>query len=328
MANMKQWILFATMFLMMTALAACGGGEEGSDPDVSKTYLDVSPKTISLLAAGDEQYITVNGNSAWEVEAPEWLTLSQYNGNGTATVRISAEANTGDRREATLVFTGSGGKTSKCVVSQAAQADNLTVSATELVFQETGGTENVTVSCETSWAIDNNIGDWCTVSPASGAAGSATVTLTIAPNNSGAARSGSLTVRGRNTSTTIGINQTGGNVATISNFAAVSASSSTIDCTFDVSSTVAVKKYGVCYSQTNQEPTADDGHAEVLEDKRTGTCTVTVADLEKTAKYYLRPYVVNAVGIAYGSTLECTVKSATPGNDDNIPPTAARKRKR
>lgn len=327
----KLWFALASALLIL--LTACGGGG-GSDDittgggDVSKTYLTISPSTVELNSTKDSTTISVYCNTSWEVKSEEsqsWLSLKISSGTGNAALRIVAQANTGTKRTATLVFTG-GGISKTCTVTQAAQSDNLTVEPTSVNFSASGETQTINISCETSWTLVNGISDWCTLSKSSGGSGTTSVNLTVSSNDTDTSRQGSLTVKGKwGSELTIYVNQEKGELATISDFSAQTGTSKTVECTFTVNSSVKVKRYGVCYSATNQTPTLDDAYVEMANDKRTGTCTVTVSGLTNATKYYLRPFVENAVGTAYGTTQECTPKSGAPGNDDNVPPSAAKK---
>jgi hypothetical protein len=72
-----------------------------------------------------------------------------------------------------------------------------TASATP-TFSSEGGTTQVTITTSSTWTADvasSRASDWCTVSPTSGAAGTATLTITTQPNTTYDERNATITIK-------------------------------------------------------------------------------------------------------------------------------------
>jgi hypothetical protein len=72
-----------------------------------------------------------------------------------------------------------------------------TASATP-TFSSDGGTTQVTITTSSTWTADvtsSRASDWCTVSPTSGAAGTATLTITTQPNTTYDERNATITIK-------------------------------------------------------------------------------------------------------------------------------------
>ena len=68
----------------------------------------------------------------------------------------------------------------------------------------------------------------------------------------------------------------------------------------------AVTERGVCYSNTNSEPTTADGKIE--SGKGNGAFSVSITGLTAATTYYLRAYAVNENGTAYGTAVAVTTQ--------------------
>jgi hypothetical protein len=118
-----------------------------------------------------------------------WLTITAgATGNGNATIRYSAAANTGPSRTGTIT---AGGQT--FTVTQAAACNGV-------VSPDTIGAP----AAECSWTAASNA-PWIVIAPGTGGTGSASVSLAVQANT-GPARSGTATVAGR----TVTVNQDAG----------------------------------------------------------------------------------------------------------------------
>lgn len=77
---------------------------------------------------------------------------------------------------------------------------------------------------------------------------------------------------------------------------------------------------GICYSQTNAEPTITD--AKRANGSGNGTYSVTIPQLTPSTIYYVRAYAQNSNGAAYGETITISTKSGlatvTTGSITNI----------
>ena len=71
--------------------------------------LSVSPAALNFAAAGEDKSFTITGNTAWTVTSSEtWCTVNTASGNNDATINVTAEANSGAERAATITVSGTG----------------------------------------------------------------------------------------------------------------------------------------------------------------------------------------------------------------------------
>lgn len=82
----------------------------------------------------------------------------------------------------------------------------LNVSVSSLSFSSAAGSQNASITSNTTWTVSDNQ-SWITVSPTSGS-NNATLTVTVT-QNTGASRSGTVTVTGGNLTRTINVTQSG-----------------------------------------------------------------------------------------------------------------------
>jgi hypothetical protein len=164
------------------------------------TY-SVTPTSRSYPSAGAtlSVNVTTQAGCSWSVDNTlGWVTPGTTSGTGSATVALTAAANSStSSRSGTVRVAGV-----NVSVSQAAAAQTCSYSVTpaSLSFANTGGTFLVSVSTQSgcSWSIGNTLA-WVTPATTNGT-GSATVGLTAAANSSTSARSGTVAVAGVNVS--------------------------------------------------------------------------------------------------------------------------------
>jgi glucuronoarabinoxylan endo-1,4-beta-xylanase len=181
----------------------------GTVQDVSGSNLTVSPTSLSPGSAAGSSNVTVTSNVSWTAtDNQSWITVSPASGTNNGTVSVSVTANTGSGSRSGTV-TISGGSIIRTVsVTQSGVANNLTVSPSSLNPGSVAGSSNVSVTSNVSWtAIDNQ--SWITVSPASGT-NNGTVSVSVTANT-GASRSGTVTIAGGSITRTVSVTQAAGN---------------------------------------------------------------------------------------------------------------------
>ena len=168
--------------------------------------LAVSPTSLSLASSASSGTATVTANVSWTVSDDQtWITTSATSGSGNGSFTVNATANTGAARSGTVTVTG-GGITRTVAVSQAAASsgNNLTVSPTSLSLASAASSGTATVTANVSWTVSDDQ-TWITTSTTSGSGnGSFTVSATA---NTGAARSGTVSVTGGGITRTIAVSQ-------------------------------------------------------------------------------------------------------------------------
>lgn len=112
---MKRIISLALTALIIFAAFSCGGSKEKEPEKPSGVpSLSLSTTLVSLDAAGTPQTVNLTSNVAWTGSVTEsWLSVSPLSGTGNATLTVSAQANTGPGRNATVTFADKDGKLSR-----------------------------------------------------------------------------------------------------------------------------------------------------------------------------------------------------------------------
>lgn len=132
-------LLFLALFVFTgNFLTSCGGDDgddsvnvENTSPSSPENYITVNGvESASLVFAGDfggkggdnfKQYVSVVSNVAWSItDAPDWLSISPSNGNGTVQIEIypTSENATSSPRTATVRLSSSGGLSATIDVKQ------------------------------------------------------------------------------------------------------------------------------------------------------------------------------------------------------------------
>lgn len=109
----------------------------------------IVPNTLYFDISGGMQTTIVNISDSWSVEnVPDWITLSQNEGEGTTILEITAEENLGDKRVGVLTIND---KTLTLYQS----GEYLRVLPTEVIFSPEGGNLDMTIISNINWTIEN-----------------------------------------------------------------------------------------------------------------------------------------------------------------------------
>ena len=168
--------------------------------------LSVSKSSVSISATGGNDSFTITSNTSWTVSSDQtWCTVSPTSGSNDGTVTIKADENKNTTTRSATITVKYGDKSETVTVNQSAADIVLKVSSTSLSFAENGGSENISITCNSDWTVSSNQ-SWCTVSPASGS-NDGTVTVTVSANDSNSERSASITIKSGNVTQEVSILQ-------------------------------------------------------------------------------------------------------------------------
>ncbi len=126
--------------------------------------------------------ITTGAACGWTATSNvPWIGVIAGSGTGSGSARLSVESNSGAPRSGTVTIAGQ-----MFTVSQASSSCTYSITPGSQAFGTGGGAVSMTVSTASwcSWSAASTDPGWLTVSPGSGA-GSATLTVSAAPNASG-----------------------------------------------------------------------------------------------------------------------------------------------
>lgn len=178
-------------------------------------YLKIAAEPAdNFECEADTTAFEVASNQAWTaVSGAEWLTIlgfeddvdeetegvASFDGEGSGVVIIAAAANeTNAERSATITLT-SGELSANFTVTQKAWTDKVAVSPDEAAAPAAGAEIEVAVTSNTDWTVEIPAdADWCAVDEASGSE-DATLTFTIAANETGVPRTAVVTIKASET---------------------------------------------------------------------------------------------------------------------------------
>ena len=199
----------AMMVAAAVAFSACNPQEEKVTPKV-----EVSESEITSEAAGETYELTVTSNVAWTAQVENkasWVTVKPASGDaGETAVKVTVKKNNSDQpRETSVSFVGES-STATVAVKQFGK-DVVTLDKNAYEATPAGGSDAVKVTANTDWTATSSA-DWVTVAPATGAAGEATATVTVAANATAQAREAKVTFNAGDAKAEYTISQEGLNV--------------------------------------------------------------------------------------------------------------------
>ncbi len=164
----------------------------------------VVPDTIAEPSAGGQQNvnITIAAGCAWTASSGvPWVAIQNgASGTGNGVTQLDIQANTGPARTGTATVAG------KTVTINQDSGCTFVVAPTTLnaPVGTASGAVTVTTAAGCTWTAVSNV-SWITITSGAGGTGNGTVQGTVDANQTGAARTGTLTIAGQ----TVTVNQAG-----------------------------------------------------------------------------------------------------------------------
>ncbi len=195
---MKLILKTAIFIIAAVSLVAC---EKDIVPQIELSQADVTLPTNESTA---EVAFTANTNWTATITGT-WCTISPSNGDGDATITISAGNNfSAQSRTATLKIVSKDLVKEVVITQDYAQ---LSTSSLELSFPKTSSVQQLVITSNTKWVIEMPLTlTWASIATLSGE-GNATVDITVPENISGPLRSSFITIRYANESKVVTITQ-------------------------------------------------------------------------------------------------------------------------
>ena len=159
----------------------------------ANAFITPSPSSLSFDAGASTKSVSITSNVKWEVNCNEtWISVLQTKEGFDVSVE---ENTTGAVRNAIIQING-GSISSTLNVSQ--QANGVSCSVNSLEFYQKGGTQNFTISSQTSWSTKVS-NDWINVSPATGVSGQNNISVAVDVNPASSERRGYVYIQVGNT---------------------------------------------------------------------------------------------------------------------------------
>ena len=267
---------------IITLSAACGTSVTISiNQGTSGCALTSSSNTLIFSASAGNQTVNITSNSSWVVsESLSWVTVTPPSASNNSSISVAVLSNPGAARSGTISLIAACGTTITISVNQNAITCSLSASTNNLYYPATSGDQTVVITSNSNWTVSESL-PWVAITPISGSNSGSFKVYVIA--NSGAARSGSVTVTAAcGTTVTIFVTQSGPCTLTASsailNFPATAgnqnvniSSNSTWSVSESLSWVTVTPTSGSNNSSINVNATANTGSA------RTGIITLTAA---------------------------------------------------
>lgn len=223
---MKKYLLVKLMAVIFCSLALICCKE---DP----AFVTVNPAKFTLESDAITLNVAIESNSKWQsVSKSSWIKVGTTFGEGTSTTNIIVDENTSsEARTGSVTFTTADGSSQSSVsITQAATKYRISVSASNLTFENSASSKTIDVSSTTNWEI-TDYPSWITLSKKTGN-GNSSLTITVTANPNSAERSGEIKLKTSNNISTasISVKQKAAN-------AAISVNPGNIEVASDASST-------------------------------------------------------------------------------------------
>ncbi len=334
MTIMKRHIAILP-YSLLTVLAAmlfsCANTEDLDPFEISTARLVLKTSSVGMEAGANSKTIEIEANCGWTLEGlPDWLSASPAYGDGTTTVTLTAQENSGAERTATISVNG-GERHVNFNVAQRASANNVFQLSSNLIEVDDGSsTQTLSLTTNCRWTAAVSYGDgstgWCRIAPESGEPSSSTQTIKIYidANPYSYDREADITftatpLQGGNSLTeALKVKQQKGTASApvIRSFTVQKIKTTSFEFTIDFESEPACTEYGVLYGEQIEQPTLNDHQykgsmSNVVE--MGGTFTFeTTRGVEPGHTYHARGYAVNANGTTYSEIVTFT----TPTTDE------------
>ena len=199
--------------------------ENDNAPKQSENIIDFEQGNMNFTEGAGEQTFSFTTNTAWVVsvastrngEAP-WCTVAPTSGNaGSHTIKVTTTPNeTYDDRSVTVTLKA-GAEVKSFVVSQK-QKDALLLTNDKFEVDQAGGTVTVEVKSNVSYTaiIGEECKDWIKESNSTRALSATTKSYTVAMNEDGKKREGSIIFSNGSLTETVHIYQAGGSIILLS----------------------------------------------------------------------------------------------------------------
>lgn len=185
------------MYYGALSLALCAALLAGRDRKSKNVTLGLAPQELTFDAAGGTKSFTISCNGDWRlVNGSGWCKADVTSGTGNRRVTVTAQPNTGLNERVANQTVVAGDKLEVLTVTQKGKEATLEFSVPELVFDKAADKKTFTVSCNSSWVIENG-SDWCTTDFTSGT-GNLQVTVAVKSYSGIGDRSAQLSVKSGN----------------------------------------------------------------------------------------------------------------------------------
>ena len=319
---MKKSIIYLITIL---SLMACSGGDSGGGdtPSGGSEYLDgeikMSDNTTAILT------INASPNCQWVITWSDSgiQSVSPTTGRGSREVTIKLEENPSFKSERSMIIRLSNVSETilrPMTITQPKSTEYVRLTPSSLPdFSNAGGYQDVTITSNTTWNVSASK-DWvkCIVDKEGN---SGRVRITVDPNTDKEEREAVVEFKGEVVVEKLTIKQEGNTATSFSvlQITDVTKNSAVVKFSYDAGSSIT--SYGVCYAKIDNPDLSNAlGNVSEVGTSKQWTASLTLTGLEPNTVYYVRAYVITAMGTQYSESQSFTTASGWPGGDDNVTP--------
>ena len=187
--------------LMSAVLVSCTKSEISQEErNTESTFLNVYYDDIVFPSKGGEDYFDIESNTDWTISnASDWLTIEPTEGNGNASVTLTAAASDVYDDRNTVITVKAGDKTETFTIIQK-YAEALLVTKNKFDIPQEGGDFTIEIQSNISYEIqiDSDSQSWISEAPQSKALTTCTHTFSVESNPNTTKRDGSIEIIGSN----------------------------------------------------------------------------------------------------------------------------------
>ena len=193
--------ILSMLAIMSAVLVSCTKSEinqDGENPE--STYLNVYYDDIVFPSKGGEEYFDIESNTDWTISnTSDWLTIEPTEGNGNASVTLTATASDVYDDRNTVITVKAGDKTETFTVTQK-YAEALLVTKNKFDIPQEGGDFTIEIQSNISYEIqiDSDSQSWISEAPQSKALTTYTHTFSVESNPNTTKRDGRIEIIGSN----------------------------------------------------------------------------------------------------------------------------------
>ena len=319
---MKKSIIYLITIL---SLMACSGGDSGGGdtPSGGSEYLDgeikMSDNTTAILT------INASPNCQWVITWSDSgiQSVSPTTGRGSREVTIKLEENPSFKSERSMIIRLSNVSETilrPMTITQPKSTEYVRLTPSSLPdFSNAGGYQDVTITSNTTWNVSASK-DWvkCSVDKEGN---NGRVRITVDPNTDKEDREAVVEFKGEVVVEKLTIKQEGNTATSFSvlQITDVTKNSAVVKFSYDAGSSIT--SYGVCYAKIDNPDLSNAlGNVSEVGTSKQWTASLTLTGLEPNTVYYVRAYVITAMGTQYSESQSFITASGWPGGDDNVTP--------
>ena len=171
-------------------------------------YVEIDENALNFPAGGSTLDLNIRSNASWAVGSkPDWINVDQTSGNGSKTVKVTAEDNPNTTARSGQLHIIQSGMDLDIVVSVTQSGKSFEIGTTVLNFNDKQETQTVNINTDGKWVAKSDY-DWITVSPAS-YTGNYKLSITVSENTAVSERTGFVQISVGDKSFNVQVNQKG-----------------------------------------------------------------------------------------------------------------------